>query len=391
GVGIYAEPRFLPCGDLALSVELGDDINREVNARVLALEYLIRQRSLTGVTETVPSYRSLLVYYDPLTVGWDDLTSSLHALWREARPEVLPPARTVEVPCCYEGELGFELEGAAEKLGLDPDEVARLHASADYYVYFVGFTPGLPYMTGMPERLNIPRLVQPRTKTPPGSVSIGGTQCCIYSVESPAASGGPAAPRSSSTIPSPTTPSCSAPVITSASAPSTARSSTASGPPSPRAPTPPTSNRRATGEPARPRRGSTDHCAGPGPPRLPPRGHPALGAHGSRGLPPRQPARGQCRRRGGARVHGHRSASRVRGRTLGGGDGRDHGRHPQRRGDAALGGLPGEARRDPPARAGRLRRAGVSRRLRPPRHAALPPLPLHVSPRSSPGPSPPPS
>jgi inhibitor of KinA len=184
-VGIYAEPRFLPCGDLALSVELGDDINREVNARVLALEYLIQQRGLSGVTETVPSYRSLLVYYDPLVVGGDALTKSLHALWREARPEVLPPARTVEVPCCYGGDLGFELEAAAEKIGLPPDEVARLHADADYYVYFVGFTPGLPYMTGMPESLYIPRLVQPRLKTPPGSVSIGGIQCCIYSVESP--------------------------------------------------------------------------------------------------------------------------------------------------------------------------------------------------------------
>jgi len=184
-VGIYTEPRFLPCGDLALSVELGDDINREVNARVLALEYLIQQKRLSGVTETVPSYRSLLVYYDPLTVGWGEMTKALHALWREARPEVLPPARTVEVPCCYGGELGFELAAAAENLGLPADEVARLHASADYYVYFVGFTPGLPYMTGMPERLHIPRLVQPRTKTPPGSVSIGGIQCCIYSVESP--------------------------------------------------------------------------------------------------------------------------------------------------------------------------------------------------------------
>ena len=184
-MGIYAEPRFLPCGDLALSVELGDEINREVNARVLALEYLIQQRGLSGVTETVPSYRSLLVYYDPLVVGWDALTKSLHALWREARPEVLPPARTVEVPCCYGGDLGFELEAAAEKIGLPPDEVARLHADADYYVYFVGFTPGLPYMTGMPESLYIPRLVQPRLKTPPGSVSIGGIQCCIYSVESP--------------------------------------------------------------------------------------------------------------------------------------------------------------------------------------------------------------
>jgi inhibitor of KinA len=184
-VGIYAEPRFLPCGDLALSVELGDDINREVNARVLALEYLIQQRGLSGVTETVPSYRSLLVYYDPLVVGWDALTKSLHALWRDARPEVLPPARTVEVPCCYGADLGFELEAAAEKIGLSPDEVARLHVDADYYVYFVGFTPGLPYMTGMPESLYIPRLVQPRLKTPPGSVSIGGIQCCIYSVESP--------------------------------------------------------------------------------------------------------------------------------------------------------------------------------------------------------------
>jgi inhibitor of KinA len=184
-VGIYAEPRLLPCGDLALSVELGDDINREVNARVLALEYLIQQRGLSGVTETVPSYRSLLVYYDPLVVGWDALAKSLRTLWREARPEVLPPARTVEVPCCYGADLGFELEAAAEKIGLSPDEVARLHADADYYVYFVGFTPGLPYMTGMPESLHIPRLVQPRLKTPPGSVSIGGIQCCIYSVESP--------------------------------------------------------------------------------------------------------------------------------------------------------------------------------------------------------------
>jgi inhibitor of KinA len=184
-VGTYAEPRFLPCGDLALSVELGDDINREVNARVLALEYLIQQRRLGGVTETVPSYRSLLVYYDPFTVGWDELTASLRALWREARPEALPPAHTVEIPCCYGGEMGFELEAAAGKIGLPADEVARLHAADDYYVYFVGFTPGLPYMTGMSDRLEIPRLDQPRTKTPPGSVAIGGIQCCIYSVESP--------------------------------------------------------------------------------------------------------------------------------------------------------------------------------------------------------------
>lgn len=184
-MAIYAEPRLLPCGDRALSVELGDEISREVNARVLALEYLIQQKSLAGVAETVPTFRSLLVYYDPFVIGWEELCAALQALAAEARPDVLPPARTVELPVCYGGELGFELEAAAARLGLAPDEVVRLHSGADYYVYFVGFTPGLPYMTGMPERLTIPRLETPRTRTPPGSVGIGGTQCSIYSVESP--------------------------------------------------------------------------------------------------------------------------------------------------------------------------------------------------------------
>jgi len=97
----------------------------------------------------------------------------------------MPPAREVELPCCYEGELGTDLEAAAARLGLSVDELVALHAGAEYLVYFIGFTPGLPYMTGAPERLTIPRLDTPRVKVPAGSVAIGGTQCCIYSVESP--------------------------------------------------------------------------------------------------------------------------------------------------------------------------------------------------------------
>ncbi len=182
---MYSEPKFLPAGDLAVSVELGDEISRAVNARVLALDYLIRQTRLPGVVETVPSFRALLVYYDPFVLGSEELAAALEALVHEARPEVLPPARTVEIPCCYGGDLGFELEAAAAKLGLSPEEVVRLHAGANYHVYFVGFTPGLPYMTGTPDRLTISRLETPRTRTPAGSVGIGGVQCCIYSVESP--------------------------------------------------------------------------------------------------------------------------------------------------------------------------------------------------------------
>jgi inhibitor of KinA len=91
----------------------------------------------------------------------------------------------VELPCCYDHELGLDLEAAARRLNLAVDELVRLHASADYVIYFIGFTPGLPYMTGMPTRIHLPRLDTPRTKVPAGSVGIGGIQCCIYSLESP--------------------------------------------------------------------------------------------------------------------------------------------------------------------------------------------------------------
>ena len=157
----------------------------EVNTRVRALEFLLQQKAPVGVVETVPSFRALLVYYDPAHVDYDALCATLADLAEQATPAALPPPRLVELPCCYEPELGLDLEAAAARLGLAPDELARLHAGADYLVYFIGFTPGLPYMTGMPERLTIARLDTPRVKVPAGSVGIGGTQCCIYSVESP--------------------------------------------------------------------------------------------------------------------------------------------------------------------------------------------------------------
>jgi inhibitor of KinA len=177
--------KFLPAGDQAVSVELGDEISVEVNTRVRALEYLLQQRAIPGVLETVPSFRALLVYYDPLVIGYEALCATLAELASRTSPDVLPRARTVELPCCYDPEFGLDLEAAAQRLELPTKELVRLHAEADYLVYFIGFTPGLPYMSGMPERILLPRLPTPRVKVPVGSVGLGGAQCCIYSVESP--------------------------------------------------------------------------------------------------------------------------------------------------------------------------------------------------------------
>jgi KipI family sensor histidine kinase inhibitor len=184
-MGLYEAPRLLPAGDGAVSVELGDEISREANARALTLERLLLDARLPGLVDTVPSFRALLVQYDPLALPWAALHARLLELVSRLADASPPPGRRVELPCAYGGGHGPDLEEVARRLGLTPAEVVRLHAGADHYVYFVGFTPGLPYMAGQPERLTIPRLDRPRVKTPAGSVGIGGTQTSIYSVESP--------------------------------------------------------------------------------------------------------------------------------------------------------------------------------------------------------------
>jgi inhibitor of KinA len=157
----------------------------EINTRVRALEFLIQAKGVTGVVETVPSFRSLLVYYDPRQTGFDELCADLEELAEQASSAVLPPARRVELPCCYDPEFGLDLLAAAARLDMSADDLVRAHAAAEYLVYFVGFTPGLPYMAGVPERIRLPRLETPRVKVPAGSIGLGGTQFCIYSVESP--------------------------------------------------------------------------------------------------------------------------------------------------------------------------------------------------------------
>ena len=136
--------KFHPAGDLAVLVELEGDINGELSLRLRALEMLI-SKSVAGVVETVPAFRSVLVYYDPRAIGYAPLCDSIAEVVPHAASSVLPDSRLVELPCCYDDpELGFDLKAAAERLGLTSAEVIALHASAEYLVYFIGFAPGQP-------------------------------------------------------------------------------------------------------------------------------------------------------------------------------------------------------------------------------------------------------
>ena len=175
---------FHPAGDCAVLVELEGEIGDALSMRLRGLEALVAE-TIPDVTETVPAFRTLLVYYDPLATGYAALCARIAALLPRAGGVALE-SRVVELPCCYDDpELGFDLDQVARRVGLTRREVIALHSGAEYLVYFIGFAPGQPYLTGMPESLSLPRLESPRTTTPPGSVAIGGTQACIYAVDSP--------------------------------------------------------------------------------------------------------------------------------------------------------------------------------------------------------------
>jgi KipI family sensor histidine kinase inhibitor len=174
----------LSSGDTALVVEFGDRIDRTLSEEVLALRTRVDGAGIVGVVETVPTFRSLMVHYDPLRIAAARLTRAIEALLQgDAR--AVPGRRFWRVPVCYEGDLAPDLGEVGERTGLGPAAVAALHASARYHVYMVGFLPGYPYMGDLPGRLHLPRRSDPRVRLPPGSVAIATGMTAIYPVESP--------------------------------------------------------------------------------------------------------------------------------------------------------------------------------------------------------------
>jgi inhibitor of KinA len=176
--------RFLSAGDRALVVEFGDRVDRALSDNVLRLDARLSSSGLPGVVETVPTFRSLMVYYDPLVTSRADLEPAIASrLDRQGEPR--GSATLWRVPVCYEGEFAPDLAEVARLTRATPREVVALHSAVLYHVYMIGFLPGFPYMGDLPHQLALPRRADPRLRVPAGSVSIATNLTAIYPYESP--------------------------------------------------------------------------------------------------------------------------------------------------------------------------------------------------------------
>ena len=182
--------RFFPMGDRALVIEFGDRLDPELSARIAAAAQHLRASPPPGVLDIVPAYTTLALHYDPAVIGagttpYEALIEQIEA-WLQAQADAeLLPGRLVEIPVCYGGGLGQDLEEVARQHGLTPEEVATIHAGTDYSVYLLGFVPGFAYLGNVDSRIATPRRDSPRPRVPAGSVAIGGEQTGVYPLATP--------------------------------------------------------------------------------------------------------------------------------------------------------------------------------------------------------------
>src|SRR6266700_2468345 len=160
-------PRLLPSGDSAITVEFARNIDDAANRRVLALDRAMAAEPVMGVTETVPTYRSLLVHYDAAQIGFETLGEKLKALAQRPAP-IAAKTRRWRIPVAYGSENGIDLEGVAKTLSTTPDDIVARHVAGDYRVAMIGFSPGWSYLSGLESFLHMPRRPNPRLRTPAG-------------------------------------------------------------------------------------------------------------------------------------------------------------------------------------------------------------------------------
>lgn len=174
---------FAPLGDRAVTITLGTTIDEATHRRVRTAVARIDARRPAGVIDLVPAFASVTVHYEPSLVGaapYAIMVAELEALLAGDLSDALPPPKVVEIPVCYGGELGPDLDEVAALHHLASDAVVRIHTAGDYLVYMVGFMPGFAYLGGLPAQIATPRRSTPRTAVPAGAVGIGGQQTGVY-------------------------------------------------------------------------------------------------------------------------------------------------------------------------------------------------------------------
>lgn len=188
-ISLDGRMQCVPLGDASLLIEVEREISLATTQRVMRLAEALSRRRLPGVYDIVPAFTTIGVHFDPAQVGGHDPFGRVVEWIRQtelgAEPERAQGRQTWEIPVIYGGLAGPDLEAWAGHVGMSPAAVVAQHCGTVFTVGAVGFSPGFPYLLGLPEHLTMPRRATPRVSVPAGSVAIGGRFTGIYPSTTP--------------------------------------------------------------------------------------------------------------------------------------------------------------------------------------------------------------
>jgi inhibitor of KinA len=163
-------------GDQAIIIEFGQEIHPQIHQQVKSFEKMVKQNPFAGLIETLITYTTVTIFYDPPVLSYQEICKKVMELFDKISHTDDTPSRTINIPICYGGDYGPDLEFVAGHYGLSLEEVIRIHSGREYLIYMIGFAPGFPYLGGMSEKIATPKRVNPRLEVPAGSVGIAGKQ-----------------------------------------------------------------------------------------------------------------------------------------------------------------------------------------------------------------------
>lgn len=161
--------KIMPAGDRGMVAEFGNVISIQTNDQVQQLKKCLSNEQIQGVLELQPTFRSLMIYYDPLKISYEELEKRVRILGSTETLNNHKKKRILKIPCCYGARFGPDLRDMEKHTGLDRDEIIAIHSSVDYRIYMMGFLPGFVYLGGLDSRIEMPRLSTPRVKIPAGA------------------------------------------------------------------------------------------------------------------------------------------------------------------------------------------------------------------------------
>ncbi|MGI2328559.1 5-oxoprolinase subunit PxpB [Planococcus sp. YIM B11945] len=176
---------FSPLSDQAIVIEVGTEINDDTQSQVKRIAALLEAHPPAWMIEAIPAFTTIAVFYSPVIATYDTVQKELEELLTKTSEASDVETRTIEIPVCYGGEFGPDLEFVAEHNGLTPEEVITIHTGGTYTVHMIGFAPGFPFIGGMSEKIAAPRRSSPRLRIPERTVGIAGKQTGVYPIETP--------------------------------------------------------------------------------------------------------------------------------------------------------------------------------------------------------------